>query len=95
MCVDVEGFADGENDGVVQDEADNEKGDADIIWKLDMMEDLGVFPHNLATSSPLVDGDLVFLLTSNGVDEAHLEWKEASLLSRRRRLVVRTRRVDR
>ena len=73
MCVDVEGFADGENDGVVQDEADNEKGDADIIWKLDMMEDLGVFPHNLATSSPLVDGDLVFLLTSNGVDEAHLE----------------------
>jgi outer membrane protein assembly factor BamB len=37
------------------------------------MDELGVFPHNLATSSPLVHGDLVFLLTSNGVDEAHLE----------------------
>jgi len=73
MCIDVEGFADGENDGI-QDEADAEKGDADIIWNLDMMGDeLGVFPHNLATSSPLIHGDNIYLLTSNGVDEAHLE----------------------
>lgn len=73
MCVDVEGFHDGENDGKIQDEVDNEKGDADIIWNLDMIDELAVFPHNLATSSPVVHGDLVYLLTSNGVDEAHLE----------------------
>lgn len=73
MCVDIEGFHDDENDGDVQDEVDNEKLDADIIWSLDMMEELGVFPHNLATSSPVIVGDLVLLLTSNGVDEAHLE----------------------
>lgn len=73
MCLDVEGFHDGENDGPYTDEVDNEELDADIIWILDMYNDLGVFPHNLATSSPVVHNDMIFLLTSNGVDEAHLE----------------------
>jgi outer membrane protein assembly factor BamB len=41
-------------------------------WKLDMIKQLQVFPHNLATSSPLIAGDLLFLLTSNGVDEGHI-----------------------
>ncbi len=71
ICLDTEGFADGENDGVVTDEADAEIGDADIVWVLDMKESLGVLPHNLATSNPLVHGDLVFTLTCNGVDERH------------------------
>lgn len=73
MCLDLEGFYDGENDGPYTEETDNEQQDADIIWSLDMMDQLGVFPHNLATSSPVVYGDMVYLLTSNGVDEAHLE----------------------
>ncbi len=73
LCLDTEGFLDDENDGDVKDEVDNEKGDADIVWKLDMIGELAVFPHNLATSSPVIHGDLVYLLTSNGVDEAHLE----------------------
>ena len=73
MCIDVEGFRDGENDGTYQDEVDSEETDADIVWSLDMIEELGVFPHNLATSSPVIHGDLILLLTSNGVDEAHLE----------------------
>jgi outer membrane protein assembly factor BamB len=42
------------------------------IWKLDMMKALGVFPHNLATCSPLVVGDELFVITSNGVDEDHI-----------------------
>lgn len=73
MCVDANGFLDGENNGPYTDEVDSEKEDADIIWSLDMIEELGVFPHNLATSSPVVYGDLIYLVTSNGVDEAHLE----------------------
>ena len=73
MCLDTEGFRDGKNDGKVKDEVDSTEADADVIWKLDMIEDLGVFPHNLATSSPVVHGDMVYLLTSNGVDEAHLD----------------------
>ena len=73
MCLDVEGFLDGENDGEYQDEVDTEKQDADIIWSLDMIDELGVFPHNLATSSPVLDDENVYVITSNGVDEAHLE----------------------
>ncbi len=43
--------------------------EANIIWKLDMLKELGVFPHKLPNCSPLVAGDLVFINTSNGVDE--------------------------
>jgi outer membrane protein assembly factor BamB len=71
VCADTEGFLDGENDGV-KDEKYNEKQDADIVWTYDMIEELGVFPHNLATASPVVAEGLVFALTSNGVDEGHL-----------------------
>ena len=73
MCVDVEGFYDDENDGPYEEEVDVEKEDADIIWNLDMIEELGVFPHNLATSSPVIYGDNVFVVTANGVAEDHLE----------------------
>ena len=73
MCLDTEGFYDNENDGPCKDEVNSAAQDADIVWTLDMMNDeLAVFPHNLALSSPVVYGDLVFVLTSNGVDEAHL-----------------------
>ncbi len=73
VCADVNGFLDGENDGPFQDEKYKDEQDADIIWAYDMIEELGVFPHNLATSSPVGAGDLIFLLTSNGVDEGHLD----------------------
>ncbi len=72
VCADTEGMLDGENDGPFQSEQYKEKEDADFVWILDMMEELGVFPHNLATSSPLLIGDTLFLHTSNGVDEGHL-----------------------
>ncbi len=72
VCADVEGFTDGENDGPFKGEKYKESQDGDFIWTFDMIEELGVFPHNLATSSPVGAGDLIFLLTSNGVDEGHL-----------------------
>jgi outer membrane protein assembly factor BamB len=72
VCADTEGFMDGENDGPFKDEKYKESQDGDIVWVLDMFEDLEVFPHNLATCSPTSDGKLLFLTTSNGVDEAHL-----------------------
>ncbi len=71
ICADVNGFLDG-NDGPFKDEKYKEKQDADFIWKLDMFEDYEVFPHNLATCSPVGAGDIVFVATSNGVDEGHL-----------------------
>jgi outer membrane protein assembly factor BamB len=39
-----------------------------IVWKLDMMKDLKVFPCYLCTCSPLVVGDLIFVMTGNGRD---------------------------
>ncbi len=73
MCLDTRGFHDDQNDGEVQDEVDADKEDADIVWNLDMIEELGVFPHNLATSSPVIHGDIVYVVTSNGVAEDHIE----------------------
>ena len=46
--------------------------DGKILWRYDMIGKLNVFPHNLATCSPLVIGDLVYIVTSNGVDEGHV-----------------------
>jgi len=44
----------------------------DLVWSFDMINELDAFPHNLATSSPLVVGDIVFASTGNGVDEGHI-----------------------
>jgi outer membrane protein assembly factor BamB len=72
VCLDTEGFRDGENDGPYKEEKLTGKENADIVWKLDMMEELGVHPHNLANSSPTVVGDILFLMTANGHDESHV-----------------------
>ncbi len=72
VCADLNGFRDGENDGPITDEADTSDIDADYIWSTDMMGEFDAFPHNLAVCSPLVVGDLVFVVTGNGVDEGHL-----------------------
>jgi outer membrane protein assembly factor BamB len=72
ICVDAKGFHDDENDGPVKDEKFNGPRDADVIWSLDMMEELGAFPHNLANSSPVAHGDLIYVSTSNGQDESHV-----------------------
>ena len=70
-CLDTEGFLDGKNDGPYVNEIHKGPTDADVIWKLDMMKELHVFQHNMANSSPIVWEDLVFLETSNGIDDSH------------------------
>jgi outer membrane protein assembly factor BamB len=71
VCLDTEGFLDGKNDGPFIGETYKGATDADIIWKLDMMKELGVSQHNMANSSPVVWENLVFVETSNGQDENH------------------------
>jgi len=46
--------------------------DGKQVWNLDMIKSLGVFPHNLAVCSPLLVGNHLFVVTSNGVDEGHI-----------------------
>lgn len=45
--------------------------DADIIWVYDMMDDLGVFPHNASNGSVLIVDDIIYACTSNGQDWTH------------------------
>ena len=81
VCLDINGFANG-NDGPFKDEASyirpkgmpdelNVKIDADIIWMYDMRDELGVFPHNVTSSSPVIVNDNIYIATSNGVDWSH------------------------
>jgi outer membrane protein assembly factor BamB len=48
------------------------KGGAKVLWKYDMMEEVGSQPHNMANSSPVAHEDLLFIGTSNGQDESHV-----------------------
>lgn len=80
VCFDVKGMKDG-NQGY-QDEAKFESTDgkpvalgdksADILWICDVRTELGIFPHNISSCSPLIVGNSVFIATSNGVDWSHL-----------------------
>ena len=71
VCLDANGLANG-NDGPFTDETGTAPTDGDIIWSYDMIGELDVFPHNLATGSPLVVGDVLYTVTGNGVDEGHV-----------------------
>ncbi|MFO0865374.1 MAG: PQQ-binding-like beta-propeller repeat protein [Gemmataceae bacterium] len=43
--------------------------DGKIEWKMDMHKDLKVIPYHLSNCAPLVVGDLVMVVTGNGIDE--------------------------
>ena len=42
-----------------------------VVWDLDMIARLGVFPHNMTASAPVTHGDLMYVETGNGVDDTH------------------------
>jgi outer membrane protein assembly factor BamB len=71
-CLDINGFRDSKNEGPITDEKLTSPTDPDVIWSFDMIEEVGTYPHNLANSSPVVLGDLIFVSTSNGQDESHV-----------------------
>jgi outer membrane protein assembly factor BamB len=81
LCLDIDGMSDG-NDGPFQDEGQYMVGpgrrpielgpqDADIIWSFDMVAEVDACPHDAASCSPLVHGNMVYAGTSNGVDGPH------------------------
>jgi len=73
IAADLQGFRDnGENDGPFKDEKFTSQHDGDILWRFDMVEEVGSFPHNMSNSSPVVSGDLIYVSTSNGQDESHV-----------------------
>jgi outer membrane protein assembly factor BamB len=72
MCLDTKGFRDDENDGPYKEEKLTGKFDGDVVWKFDMIEEVGSHPHNMSNSSPVSWGDLIYVSTSNGQDESHV-----------------------
>lgn len=71
VCLDTEGFRDGENDGPIQDESHTDLNEADVVWRLDLMKTLGVQPHNISTCTLALWKDRLFAVTGNGVGESH------------------------
>ena len=71
-CLDTQGFHDDENDGPYKDEPYDTKEEADVIWKLDMMKQLGISQHNMCNCSLTAIDGVLFVNTSNGVDESHV-----------------------
>lgn len=78
LCLDVNGLANG-NDGPFKEEAaylaaagkppaELGPADADIVWRFDMLDGLGVYPRYQTSSAVLIVGDRLYATTSNSVD---------------------------
>lgn len=73
VCVDEEGFHDDENDGPFKDEKVVAKDEADVIWKVNMMgPPMNISQHNMCSCSVTAVNDILFVNTSNGLDESHI-----------------------
>jgi outer membrane protein assembly factor BamB len=81
MCLDLAGLANG-NDGPYQEEGRHmglgdgvpqpvDSTDADIIWLYDIDRERGVHQHDAAHCSILLNGQYLYVNTSNGVDDTH------------------------
>ncbi len=81
LCLNRDGQARG-NTGPFKDELaymgipdapGNELGptDGDIIWRYNLLTELNIVPHDVAGSTLLIVGDLLFATTSNGLDDHH------------------------
>jgi len=72
VCLDVEGFYDGENDGPFKDEEVAAAGEADVVWKFNLIEKLGVHPHERSTCSFTCAEEVLLVNTGNGVDNSEI-----------------------
>ncbi|MEM9187409.1 MAG: PQQ-binding-like beta-propeller repeat protein [Planctomycetota bacterium] len=48
------------------------QNEADVVWVFNMMSELGVSQHNMCSCSVTAVGDTLFVNTSNGLDESHI-----------------------
>ncbi len=72
VCLDTEGFHDGENDGPFNEERVPEENEADVVWVFDMVKQLNVLQKNMANCSVTCAGDMLFVNTSHGAGEANV-----------------------
>lgn len=50
----------------------DDKNEADVVWAFNMMDELNVSQHNMCSCSVTALGDILFVNTSNGLDESHI-----------------------
>jgi outer membrane protein assembly factor BamB len=78
VCLDLDGMADG-NDGPFTGEGERwfrpdvrqwpaDATEADVLWRVDLVERAGVHPQDGSNGSPVLLDDLVYTPTSNGTD---------------------------
>lgn len=83
LCLTTEGLAKG-NVGPFKEEGQYMVGpgnlpaapgpkDGDIVWRYNMLDELGLCPHNAANCSILIMGDYLYVSTANGQDWTHKE----------------------
>ncbi len=63
VCLDVHGQP--------KPAGDAAPADAKVIWRYDLINNLRVSPHDSASCSVLIHGDMLYVGTSNGVDKTH------------------------
>jgi outer membrane protein assembly factor BamB len=77
VCLDIEGMRNGNQGPLLDDrhftgelnepQIGPDSEDADVLWRFDMISELSVFPHDAASCSALVCGDVVYVMTGNGI----------------------------
>ncbi|MBN2136588.1 MAG: PQQ-binding-like beta-propeller repeat protein [Sedimentisphaerales bacterium] len=81
LCLDRNGQAEG-NQGPFLDETEYmaipqdsgyklTRADGDIIWRFDMITEVGAVPHDVCGSSSALHGQYLYACTSNGQDDRH------------------------
>jgi outer membrane protein assembly factor BamB len=68
VCLDVHGQPNPDNG---RPRGDGPPAEAKVLWRYDLINELNVSPHDAASCSVLVHGDVVYVGTSNGVDSSH------------------------
>ena len=63
VCAELNGYSKGAK-AEPKGPKNTDKTDVDIVWEFDMMKELNVFPHNMAACSPLIVGDMIFVVTA-------------------------------
>lgn len=78
LCLDTQGFRDSTNDGPYDGEPVKGPLEADVVWKFDLMGQLGVHPHPAGMGpdrrcSVAAYGDNIYVITGNGTDESRFQ----------------------
>ena len=68
VCLDVHGQPRAANAPAA---ADAPPADPKVIWRYDLINELKVSPHDSASCSVAIHGDVLYVGTSNGVDKSH------------------------